>query len=336
MTAYIIRRLLLMVPTLLVVTIVVFLLIRLIPGDVVDLMVMQHVREQSRGMDDPPLDPDGVREMLGLNVPIHVQYVRWLGLGPQEDGSFSGLLQGDFGKSLWTKKPVVEAIVDRLPRTFELGFLAFVMAQLIAFPIGIISAIRQNSWADFLGRSFAIVSLATPAFWLATLIIVFGSVYFKWSPPVQYFRITENLGQNLQQFLIPAFLVGTAMSATTMRMLRTTMLEVLRQDYIRTAWSKGLRERIIIIRHASRNAMMPVITIISGQIPIMFGGVVIMEQIFGIPGMGRLFLDAIFRRDYPYISALNVLFAGFGLFLILACDLSYAWLDPRIRVKAFK
>lgn len=325
-----------MIPTLLVVTIVVFLLIRLIPGDVVDMMAMQHVREQSTGMEDAALDADAIREMLGLDVPLHIQYVRWIGVAPQEDGSFGGLLQGDLGTSLWTKKPVIEKIAARIPRTFELGFLAFIIAQLVAFPVGIISAVRQNSWADFLGRSFAIISLATPAFWLATLIIVFGSVYLKWSPPVQYFRITENFGQNIQQFLIPAILVGTAMSATTMRMLRTTMLEVLRQDYVRTAWSKGLKERIIVIRHASRNAMMPVITIISGQIPIMFGGVVIMEQIFGIPGMGRLFLDSIFRRDYPYVSALNMIFAGFGLILILLCDLSYAWLDPRIRAKAFK
>lgn len=336
MRNYIVRRIFLMIPTMFVVTIVVFTLIRLIPGDVVDLMAMQHVREQSRGMEEPPLDADAIREMLGLNVPVHIQYARWIGVWPREDGGFSGLFQGDFGNSLWTKKPVIEAIGQRLPRTFELGVLAFIMAQLVAFPIGIISAVRQNSWADFLGRSFAIISLATPAFWLATLIIVFGSVYLKWSPPVQYFRLTEDLGQNLQQFLIPAFLVGTAMSATTMRMLRTTMLEVLRQDYIRTAWAKGLKERIIVIRHASRNAMMPVITIVSGQIPIMFGGVVIMEQIFGIPGMGRLFLDSVFRRDYPYVSALNMIFAGFGLFLILACDLSYAWLDPRIRAKAFK
>ena len=186
---------------------------------------------------------------------------------------------------------------------------------------------------DYVGRSFAILSLATPAFWLATLVIVFPSIWWGWSPPVQLIPFSENPLGNLGQFFIPAFLMGTAMSAGIMRMLRTTMLDVLRQDYVRTAWSKGLRERVVVIRHAMRNAMIPVIGMIVGQIGVMIGGSVIMEQIFALPGMGRLFLDAINNRDYPYVSALNLIFGTIGMVLVLVIDLSYAYLDPRIRYR---
>jgi len=228
---------------------------------------------------------------------------------------------------------VITEIISKVPVTFELGLLAFLISQIIAIPIGIYSAIRQDSVGDLLGRTFAILNLATPAFWLGTMIMVFPSIWWGWSPAMRYIPFTEDPLGNLGQFLIPAALMGTAMSATTMRMLRTTMLEVLRQDYVRTAWAKGLRERIVVIRHVMRNALIPVVTIISGQIPIMIGGAVIMEQIFSLPGMGRLFLDSINRRDYPFVSGINVLLAGFGLVLILLTDLSYAYLDPRIRYR---
>ena len=314
MRNYVIRRLILMIPTLFVVTVVVFLLIRMMPGNVIELMVMEHSQEQAGEVN---LDIAAVEAMLGLDKPWYVQYREWIG----------NLLQGDLGLSLWTERSVNEDIAARLPITFELGFLSFLIAQLVAFPIGIYSAIRQETLGDYLGRAFAILSLATPAFWLATMLMVFPSIWWGWSPAAVYIPLVENPGGNLIQFTIPA------MSATTMRMLRTTMLEVLRQDYVRTAWSKGLKERIVIIRHGLRNAMIPVITIISGQIPIMIGGTVIIEQIFALPGMGRLFLEAIVTRDYPYISALNLILAVVGLLLILLCDLSYAWLDPRVRYK---
>ena len=320
MRNYVIRRLILMIPTLFVVTVVVFLLIRMMPGNVIELMVMEHSQEQAGEVN---LDVAAVEAMLGLDKPWYVQYRDWIG----------NLLQGDLGLSLWTERSVNEDIAARLPITFELGFLSFLIAQLVAFPIGIYSAIRQETLGDYLGRAFAILSLATPAFWLATMLMVFPSIWWGWSPAAVYIPLVENPGGNLIQFTIPAILLGTAMSATTMRMLRTTMLEVLRQDYVRTAWSKGLKERIVIIRHGLRNAMIPVITIISGQIPIMIGGTVIIEQIFALPGMGRLFLEAIVTRDYPYISALNLILAVVGLLLILLCDLSYAWLDPRVRYK---
>jgi peptide/nickel transport system permease protein len=310
-----------MIPTMLMVTIVVFLTIRLIPGSAVEMMAIEMGSRESTG---GQMDIAAVERMLGMDVPWHEQYLTWM------QGMFTRL---DFGDSLWLKRPVLPEILARLPVTFELGLLSFLISQVIAIPIGLYSAMRQDTMGDFLGRTFAIVNLATPAFWLATMIMVFPSIWWGWSPPMQYIPFAEDPMTNLEQFLIPAILMGTAMSATTMRMLRTTMLEVLRQDYVRTAWSKGLRERVIVIRHAMRNAMIPVITMISGQIPIMIGGAVIMEQIFALPGMGRLFLDSINRRDYPFVSAINTLLAGFGMVLILLTDLSYAFLDPRVRYK---
>jgi peptide/nickel transport system permease protein len=261
--------------------------------------------------------------MLGMDEPWHIQYAKWIG----------GAFRGDFGESLFTGESVTRGILGRLPVTFELGFLAFIIAQLMALPIGIYSAIRQDSWGDFLGRSFAIIMLSIPGFWLGTMIMVFPSIWWGWSPPMTLITFTEDPLGNLQMFIIPALLMGMAMSATTMRMLRTTMLDVLRQDYVRTAWAKGLRERVVVVRHVLRNALIPVVTMMAGQIPVMIGGAVIMEQIFNLPGIGRLFLDSINRRDYPFVSALNLLLAGFGMVLILLTDLTYARLDPRIRYK---
>ena len=320
MRQYMFRRLILMIPTMMVVTLVVFFSMRIIPGSVIDLMVMEHAEEGS-DTGETKIDVDAIRRKLGLDRPVHVQYLEWVG----------NLFRGRFGDSLWTGRSVAEDIVAKLPVTLELGFLAFVISQLVAFPVGIYSALRQETIGDYVGRTFAILNLATPAFWLATMIMVFPAIWWGWSPPAVLIPFSEDPWGNLGQFLIPAILVGTAMSAATMRMLRTTMLEVLRQDYVRTAWSKGLRERVIVIRHVLGNAMLPVITIISGQIGIMIGGAVIMEQIFALPGMGRLFLDAIQTRDYPIVSTLNVFFALIGLITIFLTDLSYAWLDPRVR-----
>jgi len=319
MRQYIIRRVLLIIPTLFLVTVVVFLTVRLIPGDAMELMVT----EQAQTVGGKEIDVEAIREMLGMNIPAHIQYVQWIG----------GILHGDFGNSLWTRRAVTDEIIARIPITFELGLLAFIVAQLMALPIGIYSAMRQDTAGDLLGRSFAIIALSVPGFWLGTMIMVFPSIWWGWSPAMRYIPFTEDPTGNLKQFIIPGVLMGLAMSATTMRMLRTTMLEVLRQDYVRTAWSKGLRERLVVMRHALRNALIPVVTIISGQIPIMIGGAVIMEQIFSLPGMGRLFLDAINRRDYPFVSGINVMLATIGLVLILLTDLSYAYLDPRVRYR---
>lgn len=323
MRNYLTRRLLLMIPTMFVVSVVVFFMVRFIPGDIVELMAFQRVTGGA-ATKEAAVDENDIRHQLGLDVPAHIQYARWM------QGIFT---RGDFGSSLWTQRPVLPEMLKRLPITFELGFFAFIISQLVAFPVGIISAIRQDSWMDYLGRTFAIVSLATPAFWLATLLIVFGSIWWGWSPPMEIISFSEDPMGNLEQFVIPAALLGTAMSASTMRMLRTTMLDVLRQDYVRTAWSKGLRERVVIIRHVMKNAMLPVITMVAGQLFIMIGGTVIIEQIFNLPGIGRLFIESCFRRDYPYVSGINFILASIGLLLILVTDMSYAWLDPRIRYR---
>jgi peptide/nickel transport system permease protein len=312
--------LLLIVPTLFLVSLVVFLSVRLIPGSVVDLMAMEHASGTGSGQQ---VDVEAIRHMMGLDVPLFVQYGRWL----------ADIIHGQFGQSLWTNRNLTNELATRLPVTFELGLLAFIIAQFIAVPIGMYSAVRQDTLGDFLGRSFAIISLSVPGFWLGTMVMVFPAIWWQWSPAMKYIKFSADPMGNLQQFIIPALLMGLGMSGTTMRMLRTTMLEVLRQDYVRTAWAKGMKERLVVLRHALRNAMIPVVTIISGQIPVLVGGAVIMEQIFGLPGMGRLFLDSINRRDYPFVSGINIFLAAVGMFVILLTDMSYAYLDPRIRYK---
>jgi peptide/nickel transport system permease protein len=274
-----------------------------------------------------------VKEQLGLDVPIWTQYVRWLGVWPQKNGSISGVLQGDLGKSLWTERIIRDEIFQRIPISLELGIIAMITALLLAFPIGIYSAIRQDTMGDYLGRSFAILCIAVPGFWLATMVFIYPAKWFNWTPPVIYYPITQNFRANIGQFIIPGILMGMAMSGTTMRMTRTMMLEVLRQDYIRTAWAKGLRERVVVVKHALKNALIPIITIIGLQVPVLLGGAVIMEQIFVLPGMGRLMLDALSARDYPIVSGVNLVMATFILLVNLVVDVSYGWLDPRIRYR---
>ena len=314
-----------MIPTLFVVSIMVFLSIRLIPGDIIDLMVAQH----GGGGDIPStsgiaINPEAIKQALGLDEPFHVQYGRWVG------GIFS---HGNLGTSLWTKNTVTQSLAERLPITFELGLLAFIIAELIAIPVGVFSAIRQDTAADYIGRTVAILGLATPNFWLATMVMVYPAVWWSWSPPMEYIPFTDDPLGNLGMFIIPAIILGTAMAGATMRFTRTMMLEVLRQDYVRTAWAKGLKERVVVLRHAFKNALIPVVTILIGQLTIMVGGSVIMEQIFNLPGIGRLLLDTLVKRDYLMVSGLNLTYGIIGLMLILATDISYAYLDPRIRYR---
>ncbi len=330
MRAYLIRRLFLIIPTLFLVTIIVFLTVRFVPGSLIDLLASQQAGEATV---DPEVIADQIRRDLGLDQPVWKQYLRWLGAWQQDDGTFSGILQGDLGESLWTHRPILEDIVDKIPISLELGIIAIITALLIAFPIGIYSAIRQDTAGDYVGRSIAIFFMAVPGFWLATMIIVFPSVWWGWIPPVEYTPITENFSKNIQQFIIPAILMGMVMSGVTMRMTRTMMLEVLRQDYIRTAWSKGLRERIVVIRHALKNAMIPVVTVIGLQLPVVIGGTVIMEQIFNLPGMGRFMIDSLSRRDYSVISGINIMMGSVILIGNLLTDLTYGFLDPRIRYR---
>jgi len=322
MRDYIIRRFLLMIPTIALIIIVVFLLLRFIPGDIVDLMAAQMGTASSGG--EAVVSPEHIRHILGLDVPLPVQFGRWV------SGIFT---RGDFGNSLWTNKPVIDQILRRIPVTFELGLLAFILAVAIAIPVGIIAAIRQDSWLDYLTRSISILGMSIPGFWLATMVVIFPAVWWGWAPIFKVIPFSEDPLGNLKQFLIPAAILGFAMSGVTVRYLRTTLLEVLRQDYIRTAWAKGLQERVVVVRHALKNAFIPVITILFGQAFIMIGGVVIIETIFNLPGMGRLFIESIFRRDYPIVQSINFILASIGLLFILANDLSYAFLDPRIRYK---
>ena len=317
MKAYIIRRLLLIFPTLFILSILVFLSVRFIPGDVIDVL-QGRLQYSESGV----LDREALERMLGLDVPVHVQYARWLG---------EILLHGSLGQSLLTSYTVEEAIFDRLPVTLELGVLAIVIGLVIALPVGIYSAIRQDSAADYLGRSVAIIGLATPNFWLGIMVMIYPAIWWGWAPPLELVSFTEDPLGNLWGFLIPSLILGTASAAATMRMTRTMMLEVLRQDYIRTAWSKGLRERGVVTRHAVKNALIPVVTLIGLQLPILVGGAVIMENIFNLPGLGRLLLSALNDRDYPMVSGINLFFATGVVGINLLIDLVYAVVDPRVR-----
>jgi len=328
MRAYAIRRLVLIIPTLILVTIIVFLLVRFIPGSALDQMVLQMAEYSEYGKE---LNVDLLKKQLGLDQPLHIQYGRWAGFLPQEDGKFKGVLQFDLGESLWMNRSVNSLIAERLPVSIELGLLALIIALAMAFPIGIYSAIRQDSLADYTGRSVAILMLSVPGFWLATMIFVYPSIWWGWTPSVRLIPFVDNPIGNLGMFIIPAFLMGASMSGGLMRMIRTMMLEVLRQDYVRTAYSKGLKERTVVINHALKNAFVPIITMIGPMLLLLVSGAVIMEQIFSLPGMGQLMITALNRRDYPVISGINLMIGTIVMFVILAVDLSYAWLDPRIR-----
>ena len=331
MRAYIIRRLLLIIPTLFILSILVFLSVRFLPGDVIDAMLG---KPEFIGLE---LDREAVERVLGLDVPAHVQYGRWIGVLPTPDwvtgeSHLKGILQGSLGHSLFgDHMPVEERIIGRLPVTVELGVMAIVIGLLIALPVGIYSAIRQDTAADYAGRSFAIVGLATPNFWLALMVMIYPTIWWGWTPPLEWVPFTEDPQGNLWGLFFPSLILGTASSAATMRMMRTMMLEVLRQDYIRTAWSKGLKERVVIIRHTIKNAFIPVVSLIGLQLPILVGGAVIMETIFNLPGIGRLLLIALDDRDYPMVSGINLFFATGVVLLNLLIDLIYPYLDPRVR-----
>ena len=317
MRAYIIRRLLLVIPTLFIVTIVTFLSVRFIPGDAIDAMAVEL---EALGF---IVDREALVHELGLDVPVHVQYGRWMG---------GILLHGTLGDSLWGDDvSIEEKIVARLPVTLELGVLAILIGLVIAVPVGIYSAIRRNSAADYFGRTAAVIGLATPNFWLALIVIIYPALWWGWSPPLRLVSFTEDPLGNLGVFIIPSLILGTALSAGTMRLTRTTMLEVLRQEYIRTAWSKGLKERVVILRHAIKNALIPVVTLIGLQLPILVGGSVIMENIFNLPGLGRLMVLALEGRDYPVVSGVNLFFATAVVGFNLMIDLIYPYLDPRVR-----
>ena len=301
-----------MVVTLFMVSILVFLSIRLIPGDIVDSLIAELQR--SSGTYVGVLDREALERLWGIDVPIHVQYGRWMGVLQRPDpltgeDSYSGIFQGSLGTSMKQGAPVTEMILRRIAVTIELGLMAIVIACLIALPVGIYSAIRQDTVGDYVGRIIAIIGLSTPNFWLAMMVMLYPALYLGWSPPVELISFRQDPLGNLGQFIIPAVILGTSLSAMTMRMTRTMMLEVLRQDYIRTAWSKGLKERVVVTRHALKNALIPVVTIVGASLPIVIGGAVIMENIFALPGMGRLMINSLLQRDYTVVSGVNLVVA---------------------------
>jgi peptide/nickel transport system permease protein len=299
------------------VTLIIFVVIRLIPGDVIDIMEAQY--GQSVG-----LDRAAIEHMLGYDVPIWTQYGRWIG---------RIVVHGDLGNSLWSAQPVMNDIKSRWPVTFELGIMAFLITQIVALPIGIYSALRQDTWGDYLGRSFAILCIAIPGFWLATLVVVYPAIWWRYSPPLMYIHFSHDPIGNLKNFIIPAIVLGISGAGSNMRLMRTMMLEVLRQDYIRTAWSKGLRERVVVLRHALKNALIPVVTMAGGQLTIIVSGAVIIENIFGLPGLGQLLTNATSNRDYTVVSAVVLITAVVLVFINLLTDLSYGFLDPRVHYR---
>jgi peptide/nickel transport system permease protein len=316
MQGYIARRILALIPTLIFASFIVFMTVRLIPGDIIDLMLSQNdvsASKQSR------VD---LEIALGLDQPVYIQYFRWIG---------ALLFHGSLGNSLWTSTPVMEEILQRLPVTFELGFIGLLVSMFVGIPIGVYSALRQDTFGDYALRTLAILALAIPGFWIGTLVMVFPSIWWGWSPSVRYVTLWQDPVAHLVQLLIPGLILGTAFSAVIMRLMRTQMLEVLRQDYIRTARAKGLSVRTMVIRHALRNALIPVVTLIGLQAPLLFGGAVILEQIFVIPGMGLLLLEAVGSRDYPTITGVFLVIGVAVVLINLLVDLSYGWLDPKVR-----
>jgi peptide/nickel transport system permease protein len=309
---YVATRLLIAIPSLLIASLIVFTLPRLIPGDAVQLMLAEKAYAK---------DIAELRAKLGLDRPLYVQYFEWAGRA----------LRGDLGESLWTRRPVLEEIGQRLPITLTLAGLALAFALLIAIPVGVVSAARQDTVADFVARSAAILGLSVPGFWLATLLIVLPAIWWGWRPVGDFVEFSRDPAAYLRQLLLPAAILGIAASAALMRLTRGMLLEVLRQDYVRTAWAKGLAERGIVLKHGLRNAIIPVVTLLGTQLPQIIGGTVVIETVFGLPGMSRFLFDAINQRDYPVIQGVNLLVVSTVVMVNLGVDALYAVLDPRIR-----
>ena len=314
MREYLLKRVLLMVPTLFLVTVLVFLLMRLRSGDVVIQMLEGYAYADT---------VEALRRELGLDKPLHAQYLAWVG----------GVLRGDLGHSLWTKEPILLEFARRFPVTLELTLLTIIISVSFGVGVGVLSAIRQETWIDYLGRVVAIMALAVPVFWLAILVVVIPAIYWRWTPLWTYVPLTTDVMENLKILIFPAAVFGVSRAGPIMRITRSAMLEVQRQDYIRTAWSKGLPERSVVFKHAIKNALIPVVSIVGLQIHFYLGGTVIIESIFRLPGMGSFFVEALVRRDFPVVQSINLIGATFGLLLNLIVDFSYAYLDPRIRYR---
>jgi len=312
---FVLHRVLLMVPTLLGVAILVFLLLRLMPGDPVQIML--------EGANVPRHVIEAERARLGLDQPVYVQFFKW----------FWGALQGDFGVSMWTGKSVAYEIGIRLELSLQVAVMATILAVLLALPLGTLSAIFKDTWIDQTIRVFSIAGLAVPSFWLGMIVILLLFTYFSWIPPLTFTPFLKDPWENLSQLIWPALAVGYRYSAVSTRMMRSSILEVLQEDYIRTARAKGVRERLVVARHAMRNALLPVVTVIGLEFAFLIGGLVVTEQVFNLNGIGKLFVLAVARGDYTMIQALVLLVSVFFVLVNFLMDLMYAFLDPRIRYR---
>jgi len=313
---YALRRLLLAVPVLVLSSLIVFGLMRVMPGDALTALMAESGNVGAKELAK-------LRGDLGLDRPYWEQYGIWVWQ----------MLTLNPGYSIFTNEPIPVALRNAIPVTLELATLAMVLGLVIAVPIGVLSATRQDKASDYVGRVVAISGLSLPDFWLGTLVITFAAIWFHWIPPIGYTSLWESPWRNLQQFLLPAAVLGFRLSAATMRMTRSTVLEVLREDYVRTAWAKGLGGRVVVYKHALKNALIPVVTIVGGQLGTLLAGTVVVETIFALPGMGRLTVEAILFRDYPVVQTNVMLVALTLVTLNLVVDLTYAWLDPRIRYR---
>jgi peptide/nickel transport system permease protein len=318
MRKYALRRLLLFVPTLLGASLLIFVLMRLVPGDIAEILVYQTGTESS-AIQQKQIQQ--LREELGLDRPVVVQYLAWLG----------DALRGDFGYSYTQRRPVTEIVIERFPRSMELAFLTILVAVAWAIPLGVVSAVRQNTWADYLVRVVSISGLSLPIFFTGVLIL-YGLVrFFRWLPPLEFVAFSDDPAENLKQLVWPALAQAYYISAPITRLTRSQMLEVIRHDYVRTARAKGLTERAVVYRHALSNSLLPVVTFIGWWGGRLLGGVVIMEIIFAVPGMGTALVQAVSYRDYPTVQAIIFVMALVFLAINLLVDLVYGWLDPRIR-----
>lgn len=313
MYRYIIRRLLMMVPVIILVTVAIFLIVRVMPGDIAELIASDPRVEQGFIED--------LRGQLGLDQPIYIQFLQWSGK----------VLTGDLGKSMWTGQPCADEIGRALPVTFEVAFFAVTISAILAMIVGVTCAIRQDTPIDYILRVLSIACLSAPGFWIALLVITFGALWFHWVPPLGFRTPFEDLSSNLQQVLPASIVLGILMFAVVARMLRSSMLEVVREDYIRTAWAKGLSEKVVVLGHALRNAVIPTVTVMGNQLGVLLGGSVIIETIFGLPGFGQLIYKSITVRDYTLIQASVLTMAIMLVILNLLVDILYAYLDPRIR-----
>jgi peptide/nickel transport system permease protein len=314
---YLIKRFLLMLPTLFGVALVTFVLIRVIPGDVVEL----RYSGDSGSVSQELLDRERAR--IGLDRPVWQQFLTWM----------LGVLRFDFGTSMWTGAPIWEEIKLRFALSFQLAVMATAVAVLLAIPLGVLAALKQDTWIDYSVRVFSIAGLAMPSFWLGIVMILVMLVVFKWLPPMVYTPFWTSPTQNLAQLIWPALAVGYRYSAIATRMTRSAMLEVLREDYIRTARAKGLMQKLILSRHALKNAMLPVLTVVALEFAFLIGGLVVTEQVFNLNGIGLLFVQAVAHRDYTLLQALIMLVAGAFIIVNFMMDIAYAWLDPRIRYR---